>query len=184
MLKIGVFVCWCGSNIAATVDVDAVAEAMKNEPGRGLLHQLPVHVLRRGSEDDSGRDTRTISLTGIVVCSCSPRMHEATFRKTAQSAGLNPYMVEIANIREQCSWIHKDKAEGTAKAISPGQGRGCQGCVNDAPLTAGTSPVTKRCSGNRRRYRGHSDRAGHRRRRLRGGYSRDSAPPSAAAWLS
>ena len=56
-------------------------------------------------------------LTGVVVCSCSPRMHEATFRKTAESAGLNPYMVEIANIREQCSWIHKDKEEATAKAI-------------------------------------------------------------------
>ncbi len=56
-------------------------------------------------------------LTGIVVCSCSPRMHEATFRKTAAAAGINPYMVEIANIREQCSWVHKDMPTGTEKAI-------------------------------------------------------------------
>lgn len=60
-------------------------------------------------------------LSGIVVCSCSPRMHEATFRKTAAGAGLNPYMVEIANIREQCSWVHKDMPTGTEKAIILGK---------------------------------------------------------------
>ena len=54
-------------------------------------------------------------LTGIVVCSCSPRMHEATFKKTAAAAGLNPYMVEIANIREHCSWIHKNMEEATER---------------------------------------------------------------------
>ena len=57
------------------------------------------------------------NLTGVVVCSCSPRMHEATFRKAAERAGLNPYMVEIANIREHCSWIHKDMEEATKKAL-------------------------------------------------------------------
>ena len=67
---------------------------------------------------DAIRDHR---LTGVVICSCSPRMHEATFRKTAAAAGLNPYMVEIANIREQVSWIHKDVAEATEKAIILGR---------------------------------------------------------------
>ncbi len=82
-------------------------------------------------------------LTGLVVCSCSPRMHEATFRKTAAAAGINPYMVEIANIREQCSWIHKDMEEGTEKAIV--LGRTAIAKVNlNAPLTPGESPVTKR----------------------------------------
>ena len=82
-------------------------------------------------------------LTGIVVCSCSPRMHEATFRKTAAAAGLNPYMVEIANIREQCSWVHKDIPTGTEKAII--LGRAAVAKVNlNAPLTPGESPVTKR----------------------------------------
>ena len=82
-------------------------------------------------------------LTGVVVCSCSPRMHEATFRKTAQSAGINPYMVEIANIREQCSWIHKDMAQATEKAIILGRAAIAKVHLN-APLVAGESPVVKR----------------------------------------
>ena len=83
-------------------------------------------------------------LNGIVICSCSPRMHEATFRKTAEAAGLNPYMVEIANIREQCSWIHKDKEEGTKKAIVLAKAAVAK-VLKDTPLQAGTSAVTKRC---------------------------------------
>ena len=83
------------------------------------------------------------NLTGVVICSCSPRMHEATFRKTVQGAGINPYMVEIANIREQCSWIHKDKQTGTDKAIILGKAAIAKVHLN-APLTAGESPVVKR----------------------------------------
>ena len=83
------------------------------------------------------------NLTGIVVCSCSPRMHEATFRKTAQAAGLNPYMVEIANIREQCSWVHKEMPIGTEKAIILGKAAVAKVNLN-TPLTPGESPVTKR----------------------------------------
>ena len=86
---------------------------------------------------------RELGLTGVVVCSCSPRMHENTFRKTCEKAGLNPYMVEIANIREQCSWIHKDKAEATKKAIILGRAAIAKVMMN-APLQAGTSPVKKR----------------------------------------
>ena len=86
---------------------------------------------------------RELGLTGVVVCSCSPRMHENTFRKTCEKAGLNPYMVEIANIREQCSWIHKDKAEATKKAIILGRAAIAKVMLN-APLQAGTSPVKKR----------------------------------------
>ena len=82
-------------------------------------------------------------LTGIVVCSCSPRMHEATFRKTAAAAGINPYMVEIANIREQCSWVHKDMPTGTEKAIILAKAAVAKVNLN-APLTPGESPVTKR----------------------------------------
>ena len=82
-------------------------------------------------------------LTGIVVCSCSPRMHEATFRKTADCAGLNPYMVEIANIREQCSWVHKEMPIGTEKAIILAKAAVAKVNLN-APLTQGESPVTKR----------------------------------------
>lgn len=82
-------------------------------------------------------------LDGVVVCSCSPRMHEATFRKAVAAAGLNPYMLEVANIREQCSWIHKNKEEGTAKAIVLGRAAIAKVQLN-APLIAGESPVVKR----------------------------------------
>ena len=142
MQRIGVFVCWCGSNIAGTVDVQKVAEALRTEPG--VVHSANYQYMCSQAGQELIKDAiKEHKLTGIVVCSCSPRMHEATFRKTAQAAGLNPYMVEIANIREQCSWIHKDMAEGTEKAIV--LGRTAIAKVNlNAPLTPGESPVTKR----------------------------------------
>ena len=142
MQRIGVFVCWCGSNIAGTVDVHAVAEALKTEPGVVFSTDYQYMCSQAGQNiiKDAIRDYR---LTGVVVCSCSPRMHEVTFRKTASQAGLNPYMVEIANIREQCSWVHKDVPTGTEKAII--LGRAAVAKVNlNAPLTPGESPVIKR----------------------------------------
>ncbi len=142
MQRIGVFVCWCGSNIAGTVDVKAVAEALKSEPGVVLSTNYQYMCSQAGQEMIK-EAIKEHNLTGLVICSCSPRMHEATFRKTAEQAGINPYMVEIANIREQCSWIHKDMAVGTEKAIV--LGRTAIAKVNlNAPLTAGESPVTKR----------------------------------------
>ena len=142
MQRIGVFVCWCGSNIAGTVDVAAVAEALKNEPG--VVHSANYQYMCSQAGQDLIKDAiKEHNLTGIVVCSCSPRMHEATFRKTAAAAGLNPYMVEIANIREQCSWIHKDMATGTEKAIVLGKAAIAKVNLN-TPLTPGESPVTKR----------------------------------------
>ncbi|MBQ1255524.1 MAG: CoB--CoM heterodisulfide reductase iron-sulfur subunit A family protein, partial [Clostridia bacterium] len=86
---------------------------------------------------------RDYKLTGAVVCSCSPRMHENTFRKAAAAAGVNSFMVEIANIREQCSWIHKDMQSATEKAIVLGRAAIAKVHLN-TPLTAGESPVTKR----------------------------------------
>ena len=142
MQRIGVFVCWCGSNIAGTVDVVAVAEALKNEPGV-VFSTNYQYMCSQAGQDIIREAIREHRLTGIVVCSCSPRMHEATFRKTAQSAGLNPYMVEIANIREQCSWVHKDIPTGTAKAIILAKAAVAKVNLN-APLTPGETPVTKR----------------------------------------
>ncbi len=142
MQRIGVFVCWCGSNIAGTVDVNAVAEALKSEPG--VVHSVSYqYMCSQAGQDMIKEAVAEHKLTGIVVCSCSPRMHEATFRKTAASAGLNPYMVEIANIREQCSWVHKDIPTGTAKAIVLARAAVAKVTLN-APLTPGQSPVTKR----------------------------------------
>ena len=142
MQRIGVFVCWCGSNIAGTVDVEAVSEALKNEPGvvfstnyQYMCSQAGQNVIKDAIKEHN--------LTGIVVCSCSPRMHEATFRKTASEAGLNPYMVEIANIREQCSWVHKEMPVGTEKAIILGKAAVAKVNLN-TPLTPGETPVVKR----------------------------------------
>ena len=142
MQRIGVFVCWCGSNIAATVDVEKVAEALGQEPGVVFSANYQYMCSQAGQEliQDAIREHR---LTGVVICSCSPRMHENTFRKTVEKAGLNPYMLEIANIREQCSWIHKDKLTATEKAVILGRAAIAKVQLN-TPLTAGTSPVRKR----------------------------------------
>lgn len=142
MARIGVFVCWCGSNIAATVDVHKVAEALGKEPGVVFSTDYQYMCSQAGQEliQDAIREH---SLTGVVICSCSPRMHENTFRKTVEKAGLNPYLLEIANIREQCSWIHKDKREATEKAVILGRAAIAKVQLN-APLTSGTSPVKKR----------------------------------------
>ncbi len=142
MQRIGVFVCHCGTNIAGTVDVKAVAEALQYEPGVVISTEYQ-YMCSQAGQDLIKAAIAEHKLTGIVVCSCSPRMHEATFRKTAAAAGLNPYMVEIANIREQCSWVHKDMATGTEKAIILGKAAIAKVNLN-APLTPGESPVTKR----------------------------------------
>ena len=142
MQRIGVFVCHCGSNIAATVDVKKVVEMALKE--QGVVHaedyQYMCSEAGQAKIQDAIRDKK---LTGVVVCSCSPRMHETTFRNAAKRAGLNPYMVEIANIREHCSWIHKDMQEATEKAVI--LMRAAVAKVNlNAPLQPGESLVTKR----------------------------------------
>ncbi len=142
MQRIGVFVCWCGSNIAGTVDVKLVAKALSTEPG--VVFSTDYQYMCSQAGQDMIKDAiAEHKLGGIVICSCSPRMHEATFRKTAAAAGLNPYMVEIANIREQCSWVHKDIDVGTGKAIMLGKAAIAKVNLN-APLIPGKSPVTKR----------------------------------------
>ncbi len=116
MARVGVFVCFCGANIADFVDVPAVVQEAKkikevkvaieykymcSDPGQGMIRDAIVQN----------------RLTSVVVAACSPRMHEKTFRKALLDAGMNPYMLEIANIREHSSWVHqKDKKAATEKA--------------------------------------------------------------------
>ncbi len=142
MQRIGVFVCHCGTNIAGTINVAAVAEALRKEPGVVFSTDYQ-YMCSQAGQDMIKKAINEQKLTGIVVCSCSPRMHEATFRKTASAAGINPYMVEIANIREQCSWVHKDVLSGTEKAIILGKAAVAKVNLN-APLTSMETPVTKR----------------------------------------
>lgn len=115
MARIGVFICWCGENIARTVDVARVAEQAAQMPGVSCA----VHYKYMCSDPGQSllRDKiRSERLQGLVVASCSPHMHLKTFRDAAQSAGLNPYRVEMANIREHCSWVHPNREEATEKA--------------------------------------------------------------------
>ena len=116
MSKIGVFVCHCGENIAATVDCAKVTEAASKMPG------VAVSIDYKYMCSDPGQTLvkdaiREHKLTGIVVSACSPRMHEITFRNAAAEAGLNPFLCEMANLREHVSWVHEKSEETTQKAI-------------------------------------------------------------------
>ncbi|NWF77728.1 MAG: FAD-dependent oxidoreductase [Chloroflexi bacterium] len=117
MARIGVFLCHCGSNIAGSVNIPEVIEAV------GKLPQV-VHVEdNKFTCSDPGQASIQQAITKhrlnrVVIGACSPRMHEITFRRTVAGAGLNPYLLEIANLREHCSWVHPSQVkEATAKAI-------------------------------------------------------------------
>ncbi|MCL2839851.1 MAG: CoB--CoM heterodisulfide reductase iron-sulfur subunit A family protein [Defluviitaleaceae bacterium] len=142
MKRIGVFVCHCGTNIAATVDVVKVVEAAKLEPGVVHAAEYP-YLCSEAGQNMIIKAVDEFGLTGVVVSACSPRMHETTFRKAAAKAGLNPFMVEISNIREQCSWIHKDSKDGTEKSIILTRAAIAKVHLNE-PLHPGESKVTKR----------------------------------------
>jgi len=115
-MRIGVFVCWCGSNIAKTVDVAAVAEAAKGFPG--VVYATDYKYMCSEPGQTMVADAiKEHNLDRVVIASCSPRLHEPTFQRCIATAGLNPYMVEMANIREQCSWVHEKTPETTEKAI-------------------------------------------------------------------
>ncbi len=116
--RIGVFVCHCGSNIAGTVDVDRVVEELRRYPG--VVHAEDyLYMCSEPGQQLMRRAIREHRLDGVVNANCSPTLHERTFRQAAAAEGLNPYRVEIANIREQCSWPHLDEPEkATGKAIA------------------------------------------------------------------
>lgn len=114
--KIGVYICHCGLNIANTVDVEAVREFAKTLPNVAVARNY-TYMCSDPGQALITNDIKELGLTHVVVASCSPRMHEPTFRATIQKAGLNPYVLEMANIREQCSWVHVDKKSATLKAM-------------------------------------------------------------------
>jgi len=115
--KIGVFVCHCGTNIAGTLDVKRIVESIKDYPGVVLCVDY-VYMCSEPGQKMVKDAIREKNLDSVVIASCSPTLHQATFRKTIASTGLNPYQCEIANIREQCSWVHMENKEmATQKAI-------------------------------------------------------------------
>ena len=114
-VKIGVYVCQCGVNIAATVDCETVAEYAATLPGV-VVARVYKYTCSDPGQEMIRQDIADFGLNRVVVAACSPRMHEPTFRRTLESAGLNPYFLEMANIREQCSWVHPKEIETTLKA--------------------------------------------------------------------
>lgn len=140
--RVGVFVCECGTNIAATVDTVRVAEYAKTLPG--VVYSTNYKYMC----SDPGQELiRTAiqehQLEQIVVASCSPRMHEKTFRKATETGGLNQYMMEMVNIREQNSWVHHDKAEATEKAEQLVK-MAVSKALRNKPLQVATVPITKK----------------------------------------
>ena len=117
MNRIGVFVCHCGRNISATVEIDKVVEVIGRYPDVAHCEDYKYLCSEPGQNLIKGK-IREKKLSGVVVAACSPFLHEITFRRTVEKSGLNPYLSEIANIREQCSWVHADVDQATAKAIS------------------------------------------------------------------
>jgi heterodisulfide reductase subunit A len=116
-LRIGVFVCDCGLNIAGTVDCAAVAESA------GKLDDVVCVVRNKYTCADPGQNeiknaVREHKLNRVVVASCTPRQHEPTFRQCVLEAGLNPYLMEMANLREHCSWVHPGDREGATRKAS------------------------------------------------------------------
>ncbi|MEW6070179.1 MAG: NAD(P)-binding protein, partial [Candidatus Thermoplasmatota archaeon] len=115
-MKIGVYVCECGINIAKTVDVEKVTESAKSLPFVAISRYYK-YVCSEPGQALIKKDIKELKLDRVVVASCSPRMHEPTFRNACKEAGLNQYCFEMANIREHCSWVHENKKEATEKAI-------------------------------------------------------------------
>ena len=115
--KIGVYVCHCGSNIAGVVDVEQVTSFARDLPSVAIARDYKFMCSDPGQELIKN-DIKEHGLNRILVASCSPRLHEPTFRRVLASAGLNPYLFEMANIREHCSWVIEDKLAATEKAKS------------------------------------------------------------------
>ena len=114
-IKTGVYVCRCGTNIAATVDVASVADHASGLDGVVLAREYSYMCSDPG-QDLIKEDVENLGLNRVVVASCSPLMHEPTFRKACEEAGLNPFYFQMANIREQCSWVIDDQKQATDKA--------------------------------------------------------------------
>lgn len=142
MSKIGVFICHCGENIGATVDCAKVAEAAGKMEGVAFATDYKYMCSDPGQSLIKNA-IKEYKLDGVVVGACSPRMHEPTFRRACAEAGLNPYLCEIANLREHCSWVHTKSDETTRKAIEIVHGL-VEKVRRNTPLTSIHVPITKK----------------------------------------
>jgi len=115
-LRIGVFICDCGTNIAGSVDTDALIEEAKKQENV-VFATKNTYMCSEPGQQEIKKAIDEHKLSRVIVAACSPRMHEPTFRACVKEVGLNPYLVDMANIREQCSWVHmEDRTAATEKA--------------------------------------------------------------------
>jgi heterodisulfide reductase subunit A len=139
--RVGVYICECGINIADTVDVPAVVEMAASLPGVVIARPSKYTCAESGQEMIQ-KDIRSLDINRVVVASCTPRMHEPTFRRAISEAGLNPYYFEMANIREHVSWVLEDKAAATEKAKRLVRSAVARVLYHE-PLEARAEPVTQ-----------------------------------------
>jgi heterodisulfide reductase subunit A len=140
--RIGVYVCHCGTNIAGSVDVKRVAESVSMLPNVVIFTDY-VYLCSDAGQAKIKQDIKTFELDRIVIAACSTTLHEATFGKCVEDAGLNRYLITIANIREQCSWVHMQQPEeATKKAIDLVRMAVARSCLLQ-PLEAIRVPVKK-----------------------------------------
>lgn len=141
-MKTGVFICHCGTNIAGTVDVERVASSALALPGVAFSTTYQYMCSEQGQQMIR-EAIESHGLDRIVIGACSPRMHETTFRKLLKGTAINPYLLEIANLREQCSWVHSDKQKATEKAIDL-VAMAVAKAQSNRPLNSSFIPVHKR----------------------------------------
>ena len=141
--KIGVYVCHCGLNIAQTVDCEKVAQLASQLDGVVVSKNISYACSEPGQHEIRD-DIEENSLDRVVMASCSPRLHEPTFRQMMQDAGLNPFMLEMANLREQCSWVHMREPDAATEKAFDLVKMAVSRTRKLMPLYPETLPLTKR----------------------------------------
>ena len=141
--RIGVYVCHCGLNIAQTVDCQQVAD-LASELDNVIVSKDMGYACSEPGQQQIKDDILELGLDRVVIASCSPRLHEPTFRQMLQSVGLNPYLLEMANLREQCSWVHMNQPEAATEKAADLVKMAVFRARLLWPLKEETLPLTKR----------------------------------------
>ena len=141
--KIGVYVCHCGLNIAQTVDCEKVAK-LAAELENVVIAKNIGYACSEPGQHEVRKDIEENDLDRVVMASCSPRLHEPTFRQMMEAAGLNPFMLEMANLREQCSWVHMHEPEAATQKAFDLVKMAVSRVRKLEPLYPETLPLTKR----------------------------------------
>ena len=142
-MRVGVYICHCGSNIAGVINPSDVAEWASSLPG--VVHATDtLYACADSGQSLIKEDIKKYNLNRVVVSACSVRMHEATFRGAVAEAGLNPFLMEMANIREQCTWVHGHDRDGALRKAKDLTAAAVAKACFLAPLDMIKVPVTKR----------------------------------------